>query len=96
MYEMYYKHALVGLQGVLADIASQLIPADVTSSSGALVHPLQKLFKSIVAVSMIGIIIIAVQQPGQRPSRILKLIEYTVFALTVVAIAIGAIISVCV
>ena len=91
---IYPKYAPVGIQGVLADIASQLTPADATSSPGVLLYPLQKLFKSIVVVSMIGIIAIALQQPGQRPSRILRLVEHTVFGLTVVAIAIGALVSV--
>ena len=89
-------HALVESQGTLTQIALQLIPAGTTSTLRALLYSLQKLFKSIVVVSMIGIIIIALQHPGQRPSRILKLVEHMVFGVTVVAIAIGAIISACV
>ena len=77
----------------MAQIALQLVPADTTSSFGSLLYSLQKVLKFIVGVSMIGIIIIALQHPRQSPSRILKLVEYTVFGVTVVAIAIGALIS---
>ena len=80
----------------MAQIALQLIPADTTSSFGSLLYSLQKVLKSIVGVSMIGIIVIALQHPRQRPSRILKLVEHMVFGVTVVTLAIGAIISACV
>ena len=86
----------VGVQGTLAQIALQLIPADPISPPGVLLYSLQKFFKSIVVVSMLCIIVIALQPTRQRPNRILKLMEYIALGVTVVAITIGALLSACV
>ena len=85
----------MGLQVGLAQIASQLIPASNVSSSGRSVSSLQKFFKSIVVISMmICIVVIVLQLTRQRPNGWLKLVEQIVLGIIVLAIAIGAIVSV--